>query len=216
MSPTKISSRRHAQEGFTLAALIVILTIISIIIAFTVPEQWSVVLKRERDRQTIFLMKQFARSIMTFEVRHSASPTSLQQLQDARQPRVIRGGGKWPCPLTGKVDDWILVPPTAVQQGQVGQITITPPTGSNPATNPTDPATNPQATSTAPFGSTGTKLIPEASPKDYTGPFVAVRPNVTGKSYVAFNGVEEYDQWVYTVQDLRAEIQMRQQALTKK
>ncbi|MBV8517437.1 MAG: hypothetical protein JO197_08555 [Acidobacteria bacterium] len=218
MSPTKISDARRAQEGFTLAALIVILTIISIIIAFTVPEQWSIVLKRERDRQTIFLMKQFARSIMTFEVRHSASPTSLQQLQDARQPRVIRGGGKWPCPLTGKVDDWILVPPTAVQQGQPGQPLPPPPptTGSNPASNPSNPATNPQATAPPALGSTGTRLIPEASPKDYTGPFVAVRPNASGKSYVSFNGIEDYDQWVYTVQDLRTEIQQRQQALSQK
>ena len=50
------------SEGFTLAALIVILTIIAIIIAYTVPEQWSMIMKRERDRQTIFLMKQYARA----------------------------------------------------------------------------------------------------------------------------------------------------------
>src|SRR6187549_10681 len=106
MSPTRTFK---GQEGFTLAALIVILTIIAMVIAFTVPEQWSMIMGRERDKQTIFLMKQYARAIRSWSQKNGGMPTSLDLILDARRPRMIRGTGKWACPLTGKEDDWILV-----------------------------------------------------------------------------------------------------------
>ena len=67
-----------AEAGFTLAALIVILTIIAIIVAYTVPTQWSLVMRRERERQTIFLMKQYARGIENWERKHQGLPSSLE------------------------------------------------------------------------------------------------------------------------------------------
>src|SRR5688572_28268334 len=111
----------RSQEGFTLAALLVILTIIAMVVAFTVPDQWSLVMGRERDRQTIFLMKQFARGIRAWTMKNAGPPTSLDQMLEARRPRVLRGPGMVPCPLTGKEDDWILVPPGAIE-GQAGNI----------------------------------------------------------------------------------------------
>jgi type II secretory pathway pseudopilin PulG len=194
------------EEGFSLAALIVILTIIALVIAYTVPQQWSMVMKRERDRQTIFLMKQFARGIMTFQQKHNSPPVSLQQMQDARKPLVLRGGGKWPCPITGKEDDWILVPPTAVSNNGAP---VVDPNGRNPVTNP-QPI--PQPNGQRPV----TKLNKELSPKDYVGQFVGVRPNASGKSFIAFNEAEDYSEWVYTVDDLKAEIAARQAALAPK
>ena len=64
--------------------------------------------------------------------------------------------------------------------------------------------------------------IPEAdrarlkamAPKDYVGPFVAVRPNAKGKSMLEFKGAGDYGEWVYTLQDLKNEIQMQQLALS--
>jgi type II secretory pathway pseudopilin PulG len=201
MSPTPNSSR---QEGFSLAALIVILTIVAVVIAYTVPAQWSMVMKRERDRQTIFLMKQFARGILTWQQKHNSAPVSLQQMQDARKPLILRNGGKWPCPLTGKEDDWILVPETAIAangQGQVPDINGRTRGGVVPSA-PGTPGTR--------------KLNKELSPKDYAGAFVGVRPNATGKSFIAFNEAEDYSEWVYTVYDLRDEIAKRQAALGPK
>jgi type II secretory pathway pseudopilin PulG len=187
------------QEGFSLAALIVLLTIISLIIAYTVPTQWSMVMKRERDRQTIFLMKQFARGILQWQQKHNSQPVSLQQMQDARKPLMLRGGGKWPCPLTGSEDDWILVPATALTaEGQVIPGS-TAPAGRNPV----------MGTPTTPQGGGPMKLNKELSPADYVGPFVGVRPNATGKSFISLNGAENYDEWVYTVVDLTNEIAAR-------
>jgi type II secretory pathway pseudopilin PulG len=199
---------RSSQEGFSLAALIVVLTIIAIFIAYTVPTQWSMVMKRERDRQTIFLMKQFARGIYTWQQKHANTlPASLQQMQDARKPLLLRGGGKWPCPITGKEDDWILVPPQAVANNGAP---IVDPNGRNPVTNPQQ-IPMPQNNGQRPV----TKLNKELSPKDYAGFFVGVRPNASGKSFIAFNEAEDYSEWVYTVEDLKAEIAARQAALAQ-
>ena len=176
MSPTRTSNR---ERGFTLAGLIVILTIIMIFIAFTVPRQWSAVMQRDRERQTIFVMKQYARSIRDF-AKTKGNPVKLDQLKEARLPRYIRGPkGEYVDPLTGKVD-WILVPAGAVSR------TIDPKTGKQ----------------TAAFNAA-------ASPKDYVGPFVGVRPPVTGKSYLSLNGADTYEAWVYTVDDLNNEINLR-------
>lgn len=200
----------QTQEGFTLAALIVILTIISLVVAYTVPMQWSMVMKRERDRQTIFLMKQFARGILRWQTKHNnTAPVSLQQMQDARKPLMLRNGGKWPCPLTGKDDDWILVPAQAVTADGVV------PQSMGGGGQRVNPATNPQGQQQQSNGRTPSKLNKELSPKDYIGPFVGVRPNATGKSFIALNGAEDYSEWVYTVQDLQQEIQLRQASLAQ-
>jgi type II secretory pathway pseudopilin PulG len=203
--PTR--ARSESEEGYTLAALIVLMTIISIIVAYTVPQQWSLVMRRERERQTIFLMKQYARSISAWQTKHQSPPNSLQQLQDARKPRMIRGNGEWPCPLTGNEDDWILVPPTALLPGGVPLAQGTAPGQAAPpaAQTPGQPAL-----------SAGSRLNPEASPENYEGPFIAVRPRAKGKSMIALNGADNYEEWVYTVADLQAEMQARRAAASLK
>jgi type II secretory pathway pseudopilin PulG len=189
----------EGQEGYTLAALIVILTLMSIIVAFTVPDQWSMIMKRERDKQTIFLMKQYARAIMNWQTKHNNTvPASLEQLHEARKPRLVRGKEIWPMPLTGSEKDWILVPPQALMPNAPTAPPGTPP-GAPPVAQPGQPAF---------------KLNKDASPPDYKGPFVAVRPNFSGKSFIALNKAEDYSEWVYTVDDLRREMQARQQALS--
>src|SRR5713226_9280173 len=80
-----------SEAGFTLAALVVLLTIIAIMVAYTVPRMWSKVLQRDRDQQTLFVMKQYARSIIEYQKKHGGLPTSLDQLKQARSPRLVRG-----------------------------------------------------------------------------------------------------------------------------
>jgi hypothetical protein len=192
------------EEGFTLAFLIVILTIMSIVIAYTVPEQWSLVMKRERDRQTIFLMKQYARGILNWQLKHpGGAPVSLDQLREARSPRILRGNGKWACPITGKEDDWVLVPQEAVQQSAPPEV--------RPGGEIIGGTTRDSGSSAFPLGAS--RLNKDASPEDYTGPFVGVRPKAKGKSFIAFNGAENYEEWVYTVFDLANEIAARNQPI---
>jgi competence protein ComGC len=186
------------EGGFTLAALIVILTIISIIVAYTVPPQWSLIMHRERDKQTIFQMKQAARAIAIWQAKHQGFPNSLEQLKEAKEPRVIRvtGGeeGGFLMPLTGKEEDWILVPEAALEP--VAQ----PPVPPGQPAPPLPPS----------------KLREGASPPEYEGPFIGVRPNKSGKSILALNGEEDYSKWVYTTRDLNNEIRARIAAINVK
>jgi len=177
MSPTRTSDN---ERGFTLAGLIVILTIIMIFVTYTVTRQWSAIMQRDRERQTIFVMKQYARAINDYSKTKGSVPVKLDQIKEARLPRYIRGPkGEYIDPLTGKVD-WVLVPAGA-------------------ETKTLDPKTGKQTTS----------FNAAASPKDYVGPFVGVRPPVTGKAYMSLNGADTYETWVYTVQDLQNEIALK-------
>lgn len=183
--PTAISDvlrtdrRPGAESGFSLAGLIVILTVIMVFVAYTVPRQWSAIMQRERERQTIFVMKQYARSIYEYQ-KTKGQPTKLDQIKEARLPRFIRGvKGEYVDPLTGKVD-WVLIPAGAV-------------------TRTTDPQT----------GKTTSTFNAQAVPKDYVGPFIGVRTPATGKSMLKFNGADNYEDWIYTIDDFQRDFQMR-------
>ena len=177
-----------SQRGFTLAGVLVICTIIMIFVAYTVPRQWSTIMKREREKQTIFVMKQYARSIKAFQVKNgNALPTSLDQLKKARTPRLIRGvNGEWIDPLTGKAD-WLLVPPNAAGPNPRLTIEPVPSTSTNPSARPG-------------------QSIQQKTPKDYVGPFVGVRPPVEGESLMALNGANRYEEWLYTINELNTEV----------
>lgn len=192
---------KRSQGGFTLATLIVLLTIISIFIAYTVPKQWSIVLGRERDKQTIFIMKQYAQAIRNFQQKNgNAFPTSLDQIKKARSPRLIRGKGEWPDPLTGEVD-WIPIPAQAAPQGPPAP----PRVPGQPWRMPSTPV------GTNPTGLPGPQQ--NASIGNFVGPIGGVRPARTGKSYIALNGADSYEQWSYTTIDLQNETTARINAI---
>ncbi|HKO01410.1 MAG TPA: hypothetical protein VJ032_06945 [Thermoanaerobaculia bacterium] len=196
-----MSRTRTSESGFTLAAAIVLMTVLLVVIAYTVPRQWSQIMARERDYETLYAMKQYARAVLEYQKRHGGLPTSLDQLKDARKPRFVRGPkAELVDPLTGEVD-WILVPPSATGQ----------PVGPVIGGNFQSDRTASSSTST-----TGTAPKTPAGSKDYVGPFVGVRPNKTGKSFLTVGGAENYEEWTYTVQELTAELNMRAASLTAK
>ena len=196
------SRTRSSESGFTLAGVIVIMTIMLVFLAYTVPPQWSKIMQRERDAQTIFIMKQYARGIENFRAKNGSYPVSLDQLRQARTPRLIRGTGPLLDPLTGE-DDWILTSATAVQPQQ-----------GTPAPPPPGVA-NPQAYMPRPQGPSGQQARP-GTPGGTVGPIAGVRPAKTGPSFLALNGAENYEEWQYTAVDLKAEIEGRRQALLTK
>src|SRR5438477_13206145 len=108
--------RRRGERGFTLAALLVLLTVVMVFVAYTVPTHWSGLMQRERERQTIYAMQQYARAIREFNKKHGSYPVSIDQIKQARLPRFIRSPkGEYVDPLTGAVD-WLIVPATAAGQ----------------------------------------------------------------------------------------------------
>jgi len=188
----------EGERGFTLAALIVILSILMIFVAYTVPKQWSIVLQRDREKQTQYIMRQYARAILEFQRQHNNTfPTSMDQLKQARNPRVLRFKDDPIDPLTGQVD-WLVIP-AAAAGGPTGAPPPPPPTTSSGGKDANGNPTTPQV---------------QAFPmKDYAGgPFAGIRSPKTGQSYMMFNGSDHYEQWNFTAVDLQLEVQQRLQA----
>ena len=176
------------ESGFSLASLLVILTVMAVFLAYTVPRMWSDVMRRQRERQTVFAMKQYARAILEYQKSHAnTAPTQLAQLKDARRPRVIRGAGEIVDPLSGRFD-WIPIPFGTATPGAAA-----------PGTAPVAPA--------APVPQPGGGMNgqqPDA--KNVVGPFIGVRPGVSGESLIRLNDKNRYEEWIYTVTDLQREI----------
>ncbi|HXH40222.1 MAG TPA: hypothetical protein VNN08_16450 [Thermoanaerobaculia bacterium] len=232
MDSRETAPPRHpatAESGFTLAAVVVILTIMMIVVAYTVPRMWSTVMKRERERETIFAMQQYAKAITEFRTKNNTYPTSPQQLKDARQPRMIRGvKGEFIDPLTGEVD-WLVIPQAAAgalpQHNAPGQVpgqnppgVTTPPSQTTPTTTTAPSTTDTASTSgTRSTSDTSTSTNPQAPPglpgipiKDYAGgPFIGVRPPTHGKALINLLGADTYETWVYTSVDYDQEKLLR-------
>lgn len=182
---------RSAESGYTLAGLLVILTILSVVVAYTVPPLWSTVMKRERDRHTIWVMKQYARAIQDFQRKRGTFPVSLEQLTEQKNPRIIRR--LFANPLSGEVD-WILVPagtPTPATMAGAGQ---------NAPGLP--PVPNPQVPRPTPGTGVGIPGSPTPGPGQQVGPFIGVRPPNTGESFLELEGAKKYEEWMYTVNEL--------------
>ncbi|HEV7427334.1 MAG TPA: type II secretion system protein [Thermoanaerobaculia bacterium] len=209
------------EAGFTLAGVIVIMTIMMIVVAYTVPRMWSTVLKREREQQTVYVMQQYAKAIVEFQKKNQTYPTSPQQLKDARMPRMIRGvKGEYADPLTGEVD-WLVIPQAALNSlpnhnttGPNSLPGVSPPPppggGPTPSTGTTNTTGSTDTTGTNPNAPPGLPGIPI---KDYAGgPFIGVRPAAHGKSLMTLFGADTYDTWVYTSADYTRERDARLQA----
>lgn len=155
------------------------LSILMIFAAYTVPQMWSDIMRRERDYQTVFAMKQYARAITEYTKQRKVPPTTLDDLEKQMKPRVLRK--LYPNPLSGEVD-WILVTADPAAPGNTA-----PGLPQNPTPTPPPP---PGVDSRKPGGA----------------PFIGVRPPQTGKSFLALNEKTTYETWSYTVNDLQREL----------
>lgn len=173
----------------------IIMSVMMIFVAYTVPAQWSLIMRRQRERQTIYTMQQYAKACQAFADKNKTYPVSMQQLVEARQPRFIR------CPKDGCIDpltgdvDWYVIPQSQARP---------PSGGGGPPPVPNQP---PQQGPPQPIG------IPI---KDYAGgPFVGVRPNKNGSSLILLNGADHYEMWSYTALDYDQERKAHQAAAAK-
>lgn len=182
------------------------MTIMMIFVAYTVPRAWSTAMKRERERETIYAMQQYAKAIAEFRRTHQTYPTSPQQLKEARLPRMIRGvKGEYTDPLTGEMD-WLLIPQSAA--GSLPQRSTNPnsPPGGPPPPPPPPPPlggpTDSSGTDTSGTNPPGPPALPGIPIKDYAGgPFIGVRPPTHGKAFISLLGADTYETWLYTTID---------------
>ena len=100
------------QQGFTLVALVVITTVMTILVAAAMP-MWSQIVKRDREAELIFRGLQYAEAIRVFQQRFGRQPVSLEELLNAN-PRCLRQ--LWKDPMT-EDGEWSLV---VAQPGRPG------------------------------------------------------------------------------------------------
>ena len=101
---SRSSLSRSRQKGFTLVALVVITTVMTILVAAAMP-MWSQIVKRDREAELVFRGLQYAEAIRVFQLRFQRYPVSLEELLNAN-PRCLRQ--LWKDPMTDS-GEWGLV-----------------------------------------------------------------------------------------------------------
>jgi len=173
----RAAGRRGRGGGYTLVALLVGMTVASILIAAVLPLA-SAQAQREKEAELIFRGLQYAEGIRIFRRRFGRYPNSLGELLEVK-PRSVRK--LWKDPMT-KDGEWGIVsqegvPVVTTQTGLKGRPTPTP----TPTPTP------------SPF-----KPPPGAGGGDRTGPVLGVYSKSTERGYRLWEGREAYNEWKFT------------------
>ena len=80
----KVRNRYLQEEGYSMASLLVILSVLSVALGFLLPV-WETVVKREREAELIFRGEQYARAIGLYQRKYAnAYPKSIDALLNER------------------------------------------------------------------------------------------------------------------------------------
>jgi len=109
------SSPRRRPDGYSLVALMVIVAVLNIAIAASLPV-WSNVIQRQKEGELIFRGLQYAEAIRVFQKRTGRFPTRLEELIEI-EPRCIRQ--LWLDPMNDE-PEWGLILAQAVQGAAAG------------------------------------------------------------------------------------------------
>lgn len=183
---------RQGRGGYTLVALLVGITVASILIAAVLPLA-SAQAQREREAELIFRGLQYAEGIRIFRRRFGRPPNSLKELLEVK-PRSVRK--LWKDPMT-KVGDWGIISMAGTPvtsgggQGQGSGLTPRP----TPTPKPTSPP--------GPFGPPGAggAGVPGADGAPI-GPVLGVYSKFKGKAFRLWEGRESYSEWRFTEESL--------------
>ena len=97
----RFMGRQSGARGSLLAALLVMMTLASIMLAVA-STQWSFIVRREREKELIFRGTQIVRGIDAFRAKNSRLPTTLEEMTKLPNP-VLRQ--EWADPMTARYDD---------------------------------------------------------------------------------------------------------------
>ena len=178
---------RRGAGGYTLVALLVAMTVATILIASVLPLA-SAQAQREKEAELVFRGLQYGEGIRVFRRRFGRYPNSLKELAEVK-PRSVRK--LWKDPMT-RDGEWgiISVQGTPVTPG--GGTGTGGGTGIRPAPTPTPrPTPRPDPRRTPLPGEAGT-----------TGPVVGVYSKSSAKGYRTWEGREVYNEWRFTEQSV--------------
>ncbi|MBK9373674.1 MAG: type II secretion system protein [Holophagales bacterium] len=176
---------RQGRGGYTLVALLVGITVASVLIAAVLPLA-SAQAQREREAELIFRGLQYAEGIRVFRRRYGRYPNALQELLDVK-PRSIRKLWKDPMTKDGAWGTISMAGTPVTSGGGTGS-------GLSPRATPT-----PRPTPTpGPFAGTA---LPGAGGAA-AGPVMGVYSKSTESGYRLWEGRESYNEWRFTEESL--------------
>jgi type II secretory pathway pseudopilin PulG len=181
MSP-RFRQARPAERGYNMVMLIVVLTVLNIALAATLPLM-STMIQREKEEELVFRGFQYAEAIRIFKIRFQRYPNKLEELLEVK-PRCIRQLWKDPMTKDGKwglIFDNNGVP--LIPQVPTGGVQ-TPPRGEPPQEGD--------------GGGQGASGTPKNGETVTIGPIVGVRSKSHKAAHLVFYGHERYDEWQFT------------------
>lgn len=180
----------QGQQGFTLVALVVITTVMTILVAAALP-MWSQIVKRDREAELVFRGLQYAEAIRVFQVRFGRQPVSLEELLNAK-PRCLRQ--LWKDPMTDE-GEWGLVVAQAgrpIGRGRRGRQARDRARSTGGLTVGQDPRD--LAGGSAPTGRASARRGRQAM-----GPIQGVKSRSTEAGVRTFFGSDQYGEWRFNV-----------------
>ena len=207
---------RHSERGYTLVALLAMMTVLALFAMAAAPsvQQQSL---REREQEAIYRGEQVANAIKAYYRHRSttlrvagdqALPTSMDQLLQgipvvggsknrqilrasaARDPLTIEGEWRFVLPRTEALIDF--------QQSLLFYTNNILPQVTDPQMAQLQQFAVPQLQNVINTGSLTSRTSSSSVADDATGPFVGVASRSRRDSVLTFYGIERHDQWIFT------------------
>lgn len=212
MNPERMPRNpKPAEEGYVLAAVIILLAVILIFLASAAPKVKEDI-RRDQELETMHRGKQYSRAIQLYYRRLRHYPPNVEALEDTNMMRFLRK--RYPDPMSGK-DDWKPVfygannaPLTMGYFGQplnMGAAVITGSAGVPGADNglgasaiPTAFPTNGNGNGNGNNNNSSTMTYSTGMPTvGGSGAIIGVSPGVDKDSILVYKTKDHYTQWEF-------------------
>jgi type II secretory pathway pseudopilin PulG len=206
----KLSPRLRDERGYTLVALLAMMSLLAVFALAAVPSVRHQV-QREREKEAIFRGDQVADAIRSYYRFKGAAgvnslPTSMDQLLEGITPpgrtkklQILRAEAAHD-PLSSD-GEWRLVGPTSEDFGRFVQ-SLTIYAGGTPPVPRQEfgglASVIPRMTNVLDTESAGTAPGGENTSPDASGPFLGVVSRSQRNSVITYYGIDRHDQWIFT------------------
>lgn len=208
MNPDPTHCRRKDEGGYTLVALLLLMSILALW-AIAVAENMRQQTQRELEKESIFRGEQVSEAIRAYyRFRGAQGPNSLPTSMDQLLEGIPRGTKKLQIlrpeaavdPLSSS-GEWKLIGPTSPDVATFVKALTTYSGGTPPAPRGEMgrlASLVPQVTSVLDTESTGTAPGGEDTSANSSGPFIGVTSRSQRNSVLTYYGIDRHDQWLFT------------------
>jgi type II secretory pathway pseudopilin PulG len=213
---TNRDSNPAQQSGYTLVALLAVMTLLSLFALAAAPSMRQQ-LQRQREKEAIFRGEQVADAIRAFYIYRASTlravgdqalPTSIDQLlegipiQGGSKKRQILRASAARDPLSA-AGEWRLIRPRSqelidFQQSIIAYAGNLVPPSTDPQMAQLQQLAVPQLASVLNIGTKEATPADDDSSDSYSGPFVGVASRSRNSSVLYYYDIDRHDQWIFT------------------